>query len=60
MLGWGYAQNAQILSRAEAIPQKHQFMSLLAATIVARQTQMILIFIPFQNQHVGITICAKH
>ncbi len=60
MLGWGYAQNIQILFRAEMIPRKHHFWSFLAITIAVRQIQIILTLIPFQNEHVRMGICAKH
>ena len=60
MLGLGYAQNTQILFRAELIPRKHHFWSFLAITIAVCQIQMILTLIPPQNDHDGIGICAKH
>ena len=60
LLGWRYEQNRQIKFRAENIPQKRQFMSFLAITIPVRQIQMILLIIPFQNEHVGMWISSKH
>ncbi len=36
-MGWGYAQNTQILIRAEIISTKHHLWSFLAITIAARQ-----------------------
>ncbi len=60
MLGWGCAQNTQILLRAKDIAQKPSFLSFLAKTIAVSQIQMILILIPLQNEHVGMGICAKH
>ncbi len=59
MLGWGYAQNTQILFRAKDIAQKPAFLSFLAITIAVRQSQLLLILVPLQNQHVGMVICAK-
>ncbi len=56
---WGYAQNTKFLFRAEMIPRKHHFWSFLAITIAVCQIQMILILIPFQNDHDGLVICAK-
>ncbi len=61
MLGWRYAQNTPILFRAkDNIAQKPSFLSFLAITIAVRQTAVILILIPLQNEHVGMGICAKH
>ncbi len=62
MLGWGYAQNTQILLRAKDIVQKPAFLSFLSITIAIAvcQIQTILILIPLENQHVGMGICAKH
>ncbi len=60
MLGCGYAQNTQILFRAEDIAQKPAFLLFLAITIAERQTEVLLILIPLQNEHVGMNICAKH
>ncbi len=56
MLGWGFAQNRQILFRAEDIVQKPAFLSFLSITIAVCQIQMILILIPLENQHVGMGI----
>ncbi len=56
----GDMQNTKILSRAERIPRKHHFWSILAITIAVYQIQMILTLIPLQNQHVVMRICAKH
>ncbi len=60
MLGWGYAQNTQILFRAKTIPTKHHFWSFLAITIAVCQIKMILTLIPPRNEHDGMGICAKH
>ncbi len=60
MLGWGFAQNTQILFRAEDIVQKPAFLSFLAITIAVRQTELLYILIPLQNEHVGMGICVKH
>ena len=60
MLGWGYAQNIQILFRAEIIPRKHHFWSFLAITIAECQIQLILTLIRLQNEFDGMEICAKH
>ncbi len=60
MMGWGYAQNTNILFIADVIPRKKHFWSFLAITIAVCQIELILIFIPLQNQHVGMEICAKH
>ncbi len=38
--GWGYAQNTEILFRAEMIPRKHHFWSFLAITIPVCQIQV--------------------
>ncbi len=57
MMGWGYAQNTNILFKAEGIPRKHHFWSFLAMTIAVK---MILILIRLQNAHDGMGICAKH
>ena len=59
-MGWGYAQNTQILLRAEIIPTKLRFWSLLAITIAVCQIQLILTLIPPQKEHDGMGICAKH
>ncbi len=59
-MGWGYAQNTQILFKADVIPRKQHFWSFLAITIAVCQIELILILIPLQNQHVGIEICTKH
>ena len=59
--GWGYAQNTNLLLRAEIIPRKHLYWSFLAITIAMWQIQMILTLIPLlQTQNVGMVICAKH
>ncbi len=42
------------------IPRKHHSQSFLAITIAVCQIQMILTLIPFQNEHDGMGICAKH
>ncbi len=60
MLGWGYAQNTQILFRAKDIAQKPSFLSFLAITIAVRRTEVLLILITLQNEHVGMGICVKH
>ncbi len=54
MLGWENAQNTQILFRAKDIAQKPSFLSLLAITIAVRQTDVLLILIPLQIEHVGM------
>ncbi len=41
-MGWGYAQNTQILFKADVIPRKQHFWSFLAITIAVCQIQMIL------------------
>ena len=60
MMGWGYAQNTQTLFRAEISPRKHHFLSFFAITIAVRQSEVLLILIPLQNEHDGIGICTKH
>ncbi len=60
MLGWGYAQNTQILFRAEIIPTNNHFWSFLAITIAVCQIQMILTLIRSQNERDGMGIYAKH
>ncbi len=60
MIGWGCAQNIQILFSVEVIPGKHHFWSFLAITIAVCQIKMTLTLIPLQNQHYGMGICAKH
>ena len=60
MLGWGYAQNTQIFFAAKDIVKKPTFLSFLAITIAVRQTEVLLILIPLQNEHVGMGIFAKH
>ena len=59
-MGWGYAQNTQILFRAEIIPAKHNFCSFLALTIPVCPIQTILPLIPVQNEQDGMGICVKH
>ena len=58
--GWGYAQNTQILFRAEIIPKKHHFWSFLAIRIALCQIQVILKLTPLQKERDGIGICANH
>ncbi len=60
MMGSGYAQNTQILFRAEMIPRKQHFWSFLAITIAVCQIQMILTLTPLEKEHDGIGICAKN
>ncbi len=60
MMGWGYAQNTQILFGAEMIPRKHHYWSFLTITIAVCLIKMILILKPLQNEHDGMGICAKH
>ena len=54
MMGWGKAQNTQILFRAEIISGKYQFGWFLAIKIPVCQIQMTLTLIPFQKQHDGM------
>ncbi len=65
MMAWGYAQNTQILFRAEIIPRKHNFCiaknhHCLAITNTVCQIQMILTLIRLQIEHDRMWICAKH
>ncbi len=42
------------------IPRKHDFWSFLTITIAVCQIQKILTLIPFEIEHDGMGICAKH
>ncbi len=45
--------------QSERYSQKPSFLSFLDITIGVRQTEVHLIRIPHQNEHVGMGICAK-
>ncbi len=53
MMRWGYVPNTKKIFRAEMIPRKQHFWSLLALTIAVCQIQMILTLIPLKISMMG-------